>query len=87
MMTAAVAIAAVVTDVVGSIGSGNGETAIAAVITATIVRTAAVANEEIHHHQPSSLAAASCCPVTQTFPSTFLAVAMGMARVVTLAWC
>jgi hypothetical protein len=43
-------------------------------------------DEEIRHHQPSSPAATSLCPVTKTFPSTFLAVVvvMAMAGLVTV---
>jgi hypothetical protein len=37
--------------------------------------------EEIRHHQPSSPAATSLCPVTKTFPSTFLAVVVARAMV------
>jgi hypothetical protein len=41
-------------------------------------------DEEICHHQPSSPAATSLCPVTKTFPLTFLVVvvARAMARLV-----
>ncbi len=38
-------------------------------------------DEEVRHHQPSSLAATSLCPVTKTFPSTFLAVVVARAMV------
>jgi hypothetical protein len=36
-------------------------------------------DKEIRHHQPSSPAATSLCPVTKTFPSTFLAVVVARA--------
>ncbi len=36
-------------------------------------------DEEICHHQLSSPAATSLCPVTKTFPLTFLAVVVGRA--------
>ncbi len=42
--------------------------------------------KEIRHHQPSSPAATSPCPVTKTFPLTFLAVVVArvMAGLVTV---
>jgi hypothetical protein len=36
-------------------------------------------DEEIRHHQPSSPTATSLCPVTKTFPLTFLAVVVARA--------
>ncbi len=36
-------------------------------------------DEEVRHHQPSSPAATSLCPVTKTFPLTFLAVVVARA--------
>jgi hypothetical protein len=36
-------------------------------------------DEEIRCHQPSSPATTSLCPVTSTFPSTFLAVVVARA--------
>jgi hypothetical protein len=42
-----------------------------------------IISPEICRHQPSSPTATSCYPVTQTLPSTFVAV--GMARAVAVA--
>ncbi len=36
-------------------------------------------HEEIRHHQLFSPAATSLCPITKTFPSTFLAVVVARA--------
>ncbi len=41
-------------------------------------------DKEIHHHQPSSPTAASHCPVIQTLPLNFVAVAV--ARGVVVVW-
>jgi hypothetical protein len=41
--------------------------------------------KEICHHQPSSPAAASCCPVIQTLPSTFVVVAVAVLVLVLVA--
>jgi hypothetical protein len=38
-------------------------------------------DKEICHHQPSSPAATSLCPVTKTFPLTFLVVVVARAMV------
>jgi hypothetical protein len=49
-------------------------------------------DKEIRHHQPSSPVTASRCPVTQTLPSAFVAVAMArpvvvvVVVVVVVAW-